>query len=89
MSVTRNCGGFGAGGIEQFGEDAVDLHRFLLGVLDNFASDAGLRQVAAYDVEHAGNARQRIADLVRQPAGKLSQALRSVRRATSASGASR
>ena len=73
MSVTRNCGGFGTGGIQQFGQDAIDLHRFLLGVFDDLAGDAGLGQVAAHDVEHAGNARQRVANLVRQPCRQFSQ----------------
>src|SRR5271165_5714011 len=64
-------GSFGPGCVEQFGENAIDLYRFLLGVVDHLARDAGFWQVAAYDVEHASDARQRIADFVRESCGEL------------------
>src|SRR5271169_2047977 len=64
---------FGARGIEQFGENAIDLYGFLFGVVDYLTSDASFRKIAADDVEHAGDASQRVADFVRQSSCQLAQ----------------
>ena len=63
----------GPGNLQQFGKNAIDLHRLFLGVLDDGTRRAVGRQISAYDLDHSGNAGQRITDFVGQSGRQFSQ----------------
>ncbi len=63
----------GTRGLQQLGEDAVDLQRLFLGVFDDRTCRAVGRQIAADDFDDAGDPRQRVADFVRQSGGQFAQ----------------
>ena len=61
------------GGFEQVGEDAVDLVDLDAHVLDHRAGRARLGQIAANDLDDAGDACERVANLVSQPGRQLAK----------------
>ena len=73
MSLSRNCGGLGRA------VSSSSVRMRLICTASSLASliteRAGLSvgQIAADDFDHAGDARQRIADFVGQPGGQLAQ----------------
>ena len=69
----------GARVIQQVAQNPLDMPNLLLHLFPYFPNWARLGQVVADDLQHAGNASQRVADLMRQSRGqfaKRSQVLR-------------
>src|SRR5581483_1027893 len=59
--------------MQQVGNDAVDLRDFQANIFDDPAGRAGLRQVAANDVDYAGDSGKRIADFVGESGGEFAE----------------
>src|SRR4051812_1938820 len=66
-------GDLGAGDLEEFGDDAIDVHHLGTNVFDDGASGTFLGKIASDDLDDSGDSGERIANLVGESGGEFAE----------------